>query len=269
MAFNSYEMIFDGISCNKFGLMLYDIGSFRQNENINITSAGKPITDSISRRVSSILYGTEKNIPLTFNLVLVVSPDRIESSQYLDRYELQKITGWLTGHDSWKWLKIIQPDLETIRYKCLITEITEITIVGQPWALNCVVTCDSPYAYMNPNQFEYTIGENPTNILFRNRSSFNGTYYPKIEIILGISKNIEIKNVSNKNSIFKFTNIPSGVTSISIDNDKQIISNNLKINLYPYFNFGWLGFVRGDNQLVVTGDCTLNFICEFPVNVGA
>jgi hypothetical protein len=268
MAFTGYDFIFDGVPCSKYGLLLYDIGSNKQSDIISLTSAGKLITDNISKRPTSLLYGTEQNNPLTFNLVFTASPDRIDSNQPFDRFELEAISSWLSWHDTWKWLKIIQPDLEIVKYKCLITELQEITYSGLSWALGCTVTCDSPYAYMNQKEFEYIISTSPTEILFRNRSSYNGIYYPKIEITLGTARTIEINNTTN-NKLFKLTDLPSGTTTISIDNDKQTITSNLGINIYPYFNFNWLGFVRGDNQLSVTGDCTIKFMCEFPVNVGA
>lgn len=269
MAFEGYEFIFDGVPCSKYDLILCNIESNKQSENIKLTSAGKLITDRTLKKPSSILYGAEKNEPLTFNLVFVASPERMENNQPFDRFELQVITSWLSGHNNWKWLKIIQPDLETIRYKCLITDLTEITFGSYPWALGCTVTCDSPYGYMNQTEKSIVIGANRTHFLFRNRSSSNEVYYPKLEITMGVSRNIEITNSSNKNNILKFTDLPTSVHRIVIDNEKQLIQNDSGLNIYNNFNFGWLGLVRGDNDISVLGDCTLKFICEFPVNVGA
>lgn len=269
MAFEGYEMIFDGVSCFKYDLILCDIGGNKQSETVNFTSAGKLITDKTLKNTSSLLYGTEQSDPLSFNLVLVASPERIENNQPFDRFELQTIASWLSGHNSWKWLKIVQPDLETVRYKCLITELTEITFGNHPWALGCTVTCDSPYAYMTSFSHEYIIGFDKTNFLFRNRSSYNGIYYPKIILSLGTARTIEITNKSNKNNIFKFTNLPDSVNTIVIDNKKQSINSDLGTNIYQYFNFNWFGLIRGDNEISVLGDCALGFTCEFPVNVGA
>lgn len=269
MAFEGYELVFDGVSCSKYDLMLYDIGSNKQSDTIKITSAGKIISDKMANKPTSILYGTEQNEPLSFSVVLTASPKRIETNQPFDRFELQAIYSWLSGHNTWKWMKIIQPDLEPIKYRCIITELNEISYDGLIWALGCTVTCDSPYAYTNQSVSEFVIDSIDKNILFRNKSSYNGIFYPQLNITLGTSRTITIINQSNKNNTFKFTNIPLAVTDITIDNEKQIITNNTGVNLYPYFNFGWLGLVRGDNNISVSGDCTLKFICDFPVNVGA
>jgi len=55
---------------------------------------------------------------------------------------------------------------------------------------------------------------------------------------------------------------------VSLDNKNQIITNNMDLNLYPYFNMRFLRLCRGDNYLNITGDATVKFICEFPTNIG-
>lgn len=66
----------------------------------------------------------------------------------------------------------------------------------------------------------------------------------------------------------KFTDIPTSVSAISVDNDRCIINSDNDINLYPYFNFKFFRLVKGLNQLKVSGKGTLRIVCEFPINVG-
>lgn len=268
MAFSGYEVIFDGVPGIKYDLLLYDIGSNKQSDNINFTSAGKLIEDRLSRSPTSLLYGVEDNGPLSFQIVLAASPDRIERNIPYDRFEIEAISSWLTGHRRWKTLKIVQPDLSHVRYQCLITDFKQILYEHLPWAFSCTVTCDSPYAYYSTQEFEYVCGVGQTDILLRNRSSYNGIYYPMVEIMLQNSKSVEIVNRSNKNASFKFENLPSAVHKIVVDNKSKVITNDADLNIYSCFNFGYIGLVRGDNDLRITGPCTVKFICDFPINVG-
>lgn len=268
MAFSGSEFIFNGVHCLQHDLMLYDIGAYKQKEDISFSSAGKLITDSISREPSTLLYGTQANNPLTFDLVFCATPARMEQNIPFDRFEIESISSWLTGHDTWKWLKIIQPDLLDVQFKCLITELKTATFGSNPWAFSCTVTCDSPYAYRSEQISEYVCTGAQTDISFRNRSSYNGLYYPKLEITLKGATSVEIINHSNKNVNFKFENLPASVRTITVDNKSKVITNSADLNIYSCFNFGYLGLVRGQNKLSILGNCTLKFICNFLVNVG-
>lgn len=252
----------------KYDLMLYDIGSNKQDDSVSFSSAGKLVEDRVSRRLSSLLYGTEKNQPLTFKLVFGASPTRMEKGISYDRFEIEAISSWLTGHDTWKWLKVDQPDMESIRYRCLITELQQISYGGHPWAFSCTVTCDSPYAYRSARPDIYICNSDKTEIMFRNRSSYNGTYYPIVEIELIDSTGIEIINHSDQNRSFQFSDIPASIRKITVDNENKVITTDSEIDVYSSFNFKFLRFVRGDNKLSVIGKCVLKFICDFPVNVG-
>ena len=72
--------------------------------------------------------------------------ESIDARQSLDRYEVEAIATWLTGHNTRKWLTIVQADMETFRYKCFISELRLITDGDYPWAFSCKVSCDSPFA---------------------------------------------------------------------------------------------------------------------------
>ena len=56
--------------------------------------------------------------------------------------------------------------------------------------------------------------------------------------------------------------------TFEVDNENGVITNNMDLNLYPYFNFEFFKLVCGDNLLEVVGNCMLEIQCEFPVNVG-
>ena len=92
-----------------------------------------------------------------------------------------------------------------------------------------------------------------------------------MKIQLNGSNTISIVNQSCGNSELKFSGLPqSYFLTISIDNDLSIIesSDDAYSNLYQYCNFNWFPLKKGMNKIRVTGNCILDFICEFPVDCG-
>ena len=80
---------------------------------------------------------------------------------------------------------------------------------------------------------------------------------------------ISIQNLSDNNRTFQFKGLPGGnPLTIYVDNKNQVITNNMDLNLYPYFNMKFMRLVKGDNMLKMTGNADVKFICEFPVNIG-
>lgn len=266
MAFWGSEFIFDGIPCSALGLMVYQFGSNAQ-EDVSFQN-GEIIEDRIPGRYDALTYGLVQNQSLEYTLVFGANMASIDAEKSIDRYEVEEITAWLTGHSSRKWLTIVQDDMESFRYKCLISELKLITYGELPWAFSCRVSCDSPFAYSMPSEYSYTVNGSLEKTLF-NRSSFNGFFYPRMEITINDGDSFSIQNNSDGGRIFQFTSLPGGSSlEITIDNKNQVITNNMDLNLYPYFNMKFLRLVRGNNKLVFTGNATVKFICEFPVNIG-
>ena len=85
------------------------------------------------------------------------------------------------GHREYKWLSIVQEDMEEIRYRCLISDLQAVEVAGNKWGVSFQVTCDSPYAYLRPMVYDYTVVSSLTTTL-RSESSHNGFYYPKLAI---------------------------------------------------------------------------------------
>lgn len=267
MAFYGCEFLFDGKSCKEYGLTLYNFGSTSQGD-VSFPSAGKVYEDRIINRYSSLFYGVSQNEALEYTLVFGANVDSIDANEHLDRTEISAIASWLTGHQEQKWLEIVQPDMEAFRYKCIITDLKLITYGNLPWAFSCKVYCDSPFAYTFPESFSYHVDGSEDVTLF-NRSTYNG-YYKPIIIISNIKEDsFSIVNLSDGKRAFSFSGLPSPATKIRIDNESMVISDEAgELNLYPYFNFNFFRLKRGENILKITGTADVEFICEFPVNIG-
>lgn len=263
MSFYGSQFTFDGIPCSDYDLMLYDVGS--SNENGQFAST-KIIEDRIARRYTPLHYGITQNTPLTFTLIFGVNPERIDQNRHLDRLEMGIIASWLTGHDTYKYLEIVQPDMDIIRYKCIITNLESVTYGKIPWAFKCEVTCDSPYAYMLPSKSLFTIDGNHT-VKFRCPASCK-YYYPKLNISLKSGNFFSIVNHSDNDREFLFTSLPASPMDITVDNENEIITNSKQLNLYDCFNFKFFRLVKGCNNLEFKGNAAVEFICEFPLNIG-
>lgn len=268
MAFNAYEFVFDGISCKQYDLMIYDFDNLKQNDN----AFGTQVTiseDRLNDRYSSLHYGTSNNKVLEFPLVFGANTNRILEEKPLDRWEMQAIASWLTGHKQYKWLEIVQPDLFNVRYKCIITSLKPITVGWLPWAFTATIKCDSPYAYRTPTTFKFKVDGSSAGVIL-NRGSHNGYYYPNIKLSLPHGGDFSIRNKSDKNREFSITGNPiTKGCEIEIDNQNQTITNNLDINLYDNFNLNFFRLINGNNLLEFKGNGFVEIKCEFPVNVGA
>ena len=275
MGFYGQHFSFNGTPCEKFGLAIYDIDGNSQGKSGFVASVGKVVEDWIPTKSRSLFYGIQQNTPLTFTMTFGVDPELqrehgfITMDDYLDRWEITQINNWLTGHkDGRKWLEIEQPDMDSIRFSCTITDLDIITHAWYPWAFTCTVTCDSPYGYMHPKTYHYTCsGTKTVNLV--NKSFINDFYSPVMIITPQSLDRISIINMSDENREFRLERLPGGTgKEIYIDNDRGIIKTADGSNIYDYFNFNFFRLCPGNNQLALSGNFTLKVLCEFPVNVG-
>ncbi len=278
MAFKAYEFTFNGRSCREFGLIMCDFNGADRVGGTH-TAGGKPQMETVFLRHSALLRGVEDDEKLSFPLSFGLCPDRIERQQFLDRFEIEEISSWLIGHRGWGWLTIEQNDLAHVRYRCMITDLKEISSGWDTYGFTCTVQCDSHYAYMFPQEDQYNC-DGELNINFFNRSSMNDPYFPSLVIEPLGSRGVSIVNQSLGGvgpawgdlayvNGEKLAALPS-LVGLKIRMDENgVLTNSEGLNLYPYYNFEMLGLVRGENKLVVTGKCNLTIRCEFPVDVGA
>lgn len=266
MAFYGSFFLFDGIPCDDFGLMLYDIESAGQSAG-TFASVLEIQEEERPTHWRPFFFGAKYTKKLEFDLVFGVNRTRLDQRKFLDRYELDAVSSWLTGHDCYKYLSVVQEDMSYIRYNCMISDLEVIEYGLIPWALKAKIICDSPYAYLPPEVFSFQVsGEKTVTVL--NESSHNGYYLPIIEFKKESGTSLDICNMTDSGRTFHLGDIPSGVRTITVDCDLEIIDCDTGENLYDGFNFTFLRLKRGNNTLKITGNGTVNIRCEFPINVG-
>jgi hypothetical protein len=156
VTFYGYHFAFDGIPCEEHEVMIFDWGG-PKDEGGYFAATGEIIEDQLLTQMKPMFYGVEPSEPLEFKFTFGASPCRVNIHKPLDRWDMQAIASWLTNKDGYRWLEIEQPDMEVIRYKCVISELKYLTSGWLPWAFECTVRCDSGCAYTFPEWFSYLI----------------------------------------------------------------------------------------------------------------
>ena len=264
MSFYGSSFSFDGISCEDFGLMLYDFNNTSQGDSK--FAKVKIHEDRPYQRMRSIFYGVTYDDPLEFDLIFGVNEVSANQHSPIDRQEMEVIGSWLTGHNSYKWLVIDQPDMAGIRYRCIITDLKMIEFAGDKWAFQCTAHCDSPYGYTIPMEYRYIINRT-SDVILKSRSSINLPYFPNVEIVLRNSPDFSIYH-KETDTTFTLEDLPQPSETVYVNVETGILTSKSGLNIYPYFNFVFPQLVRGENHLTFTGNATVTFTCEFPVNIG-
>lgn len=268
MSFYGAEFIFDGTSSYAFGLCLYARIDNTTQSSTEFASHVKMLEDRPSRRFQSYCYGGTLPESLQFKLVFGVTEGHKAMQGDFDRDEMQRIASWLTGHREYKWLQIVQDDLESVRYRCYITDLKAVEVSSMHWGFECMVNCDSPYGYLLPQRFVYEVDGSRAVVLHSN-SSANDPYSPTLLIQPTETAQCAVRNLTDSNREFMLNEIPVNCGMITVDCNHGILSCEAGYNLYDVCNFKFPRLLRGDNHLVLTGSGIYTFVCTFPVNTGS
>lgn len=264
MSFIARSFIFDGVPSEEFNLVIANVGGKNQSPGV-VGSKLDIQEDRTPWRSRAIHYGTVGNDPLSFLIVFSIAKDH----SYFDRYDIARIAKWLTNHQQYKKLVICQSDAESVYYNCIITELTQIEAGGKTIGFEAVVTCDSPFAYrIAPDTIIECTGE--ASVMYRCLSNTNDYYRPDM-VIETEEVDLTIKNETDGTTL-SFSGMTSGKKTIRICGETLVMESSNGDNLYDCWNvdapkhvFRALG---GDNQLSVTGTCSIRIKNEFPWNIG-
>jgi len=267
MTFCSDIFAFNGVSSEEFGLMMYEIDSSSSETTSTLSVSAEIIEDRLPRQYRPLHYGTTVNTPLEFDMTFGADVNAIEAGRHYDRYEMEAIASWLTSHDGYRWLEIMQPDMEPFRYRCFITKLQHVDFNGSPLAFKCTVVCDSPFAYRYPKTYKYNV-DGTLDVRIFNESSYPGYYKPDIRITPSSGGTFSIQNLSDNGRITQFTGLPANTSSVYVDGVNEVIKCDEITNPYSYFNFNFLRMPRKENRLRLSGKGIIEIICEFPVSIG-
>lgn len=264
MSFTGTTFFFDGISSDQYGLMLCNFNGAKQDTG-RVGGELSIQEDRIARRFNSLHYGVTNNEAKEFPLVFVVSDD----NRRLDRYNIAAVGAWLTGHADYKELAIMQPDMEGVFYRCIITDLEQIEVGMRTVGFTAMASCDGPYAYRRMVHTEIQFS-GTTSALYHNMSNVNDYYRPIMEVTC-TGANFSIENITD-GTVCSLSGMPAGTRTIRIDTQNQVMTSSDGFDLYAYWNTNtdkyFPRFVRGDNQLIIKGTGTMKIQNVFPWNVG-
>lgn len=256
--FSGYEFVYNNISSGKFGLSIaYLEGTIPQNNMLS--PPVKPILRKLPNRSKVYLCGTEveDNGVFSFKLSFMRPQGNPIKSD-----ERDMISNWLFSNHTFKPLKIIQDDMNSVYYNCFFTNVEYLFLGDDIYGFETEVVCDAPYAWKNPQTAEIIntptangVYQNRTELQVYNLSSDHNLLMPKLlEIDLADNNNyVKVTNISNNNEFFELKDLVVG-DKIRID-DTYCIECVTRPNTIIVDNFfgEFLKLKNGINKIQVDG----------------
>lgn len=264
--FTACRFTFDGVSCEDYDLMLYEIASSSDGDTTFATAEIEE--ESVPSQSKPFFYTATRNKPLEFKLTFGVDMDRMDDGEYLTKPNLSALAKWLC-RDEYKTLTIDQEDMADFYYRCIITDLSPTSVNGVAWALTASVRCDAGYAYRTKQTYAIDASSGSGTIVIDALHDNSRYYHPIMTITPSDGGTIIVKNEADDGRMFKLIDLPANVENIVIDNNKGLITSSNGKNIYPYCNFRFLRLLQGNNPIAVTGVCEVEIACEYPAFIGA
>lgn len=256
MSFHGVDFVFDNVPSEEYGLIMSSSGG-------ESSSAGSVsveiISENIFRKSKSYFYGTTQNKNLEFEVMVSTLENEITAE------DSALIQMWLFGHQQYKELRIVQPDMEDYYFNCILLD-PQVNRVGNIIrGFTFTVSCDSPFAWGQEISEEFT--NTSETIQIYNKSENNDYTYPYITInVDGDAGNFLIRNITDNNREFSISGMEIGET-VTVDCDRQIVEATLSVNILDKIQSPILFFrlLPGLNNVYVEGNYTSFEIAYVPV----
>lgn len=262
MAFTASAFIYNGIPSDAFGLYCYSFN--RKSQGNGVFGGDVTVLETrIPSRPTPLHYGVSRNDPAEFELIFgTLGPCP------LDRFQSAAIAEWLIGPKEYCWLHICQPDLDYVRYRCIVSSLEQLPVNNNTVAFLAKIRCDGPYAYSAVEELEIDSASAAV-LPYTSPSNIQDPHYPVMTLELRPGAN-EVSVWSDRDATAKFTlsDLPmSTPTTITVDNLNQVISGGAE-NWYSKFNFNFFRIWPGENEIHVDGNCKVTIQSQPFMNVG-
>lgn len=230
----------------------YYNGLYSQDLGVLLVSES---TDVLNEYGVSYMSGEEeREIVLSFCHV-----DSVDQPLPWDSKTLESVLGWLIADE---YLEFISEDNEDIVYFLKGVGYTKRFTPDMKGLIDITFKTLTNYGYRN---YVKKI-ENPTDkFIVSNTSNVNKPCKPIIELSNISSETIKITNLTTEKSPFILNTQSS--KNIVIDNETGVITNDNNENLILNSNRKWIELVKGDNSILVEGNCDIVFKVHCPVMV--
>lgn len=254
MAFWARSFIFDDIPSETYGLFLISEGGAGVLQNTGSNSV-EPYTQEIYRRAKPYFFGVQQTPVLTFSLSFA-------SLTPVDALQQQTIQKWLFGHNSYKKLQIMQCDMESVYFNCILNNPTITTVGNFAYTFKCDVTCDAPWAWEYPKSASYGPFDVEGTFTFNNISDDNYYMLPTFTVTLSSSEDeFQLLNQTDNNKGCTFTGL-SPKETLTIDSSRYLITSSTGLLRVGNMTGILPRLVPGLNKLQVIGsvdDITIDY----------
>lgn len=262
MAFFASSFVFDDTPSEKFNLFIMSNNSSGVVEARGSGSV-EMYTQQVYRRVKPYFYGVQQTPVLEFDLSFATCNPICAETQAL----IQK---WLLGQQTYKKLRICQPDYQEVYFNCILTEPRFNCVGNFAYSIVCRVICDSPFAWEEPRTIRKTNTESEITFNINNTSDLNDYVLPLCTFTLGNpASGFEISNHSlqyanGQFETFSVTNLSPNET-ITVNSDLGMLTSSLGINRYKNSTGTFLKLKPYMNEIALRGIGGMinNFECKY------
>ena len=249
-SFYAKNIIFDGISSDTFGLINAAFETGKQDSNAG--SESTILQKYIPRRTTPYYYGRMQNTPLPISLTLF-------SENAIDGKSRSRISAWLLGRMDYLPLNIVQADLDNVTFYVIFTKAENVYAGNLQRSVKLAGICNAPWGFETPNPLQKSFTGSAIvseSFSFFNTSDDSDYNRPSFSFTTsGIGNSFSITNSTDNGRIFSFTSIDANET-ITVDNDKGIISSSTGLRRMTNFNKNFFRLVPGRNDLAIAGGIT-------------
>jgi phage-related protein len=248
MSFYGSSFIFDGIQSELYDLRIYNFEISDPTESPS--GAEATIREQwLYRREVPYFYGRFFEVPLEFDFT-------VGSFSPIDGEARHSITSWLLGRSTYLPLQIVQDDIENVFFNVIFTISPKRYVGNLNYSISLHARCDRPWAIQYPQTFSKTYTDNEVNdvVNYYNASAYNG--YNKPTITFQMNNNggyFSLLNYNDNDRIFRFDSL-SPAETITVDNDRGIITSSLGLKRLSSFNKNFFRLIQGTNSIFVSGN---------------
>lgn len=196
-------------------------------------------------------YSIENTDDYTVDINLILyNSSKHQKLEWTDEI-LQKVYSWLITDD----FKEFTTEGSNLSYYLIVTSIQKVFTLDRKGYLKVTFKSMDGYAYRKETYSMVVKGSDTMSVM----NLSNGEYKPKIVI-----KNNGNSETVNKINQLEVSGVDGGST-LTVDNLMCTAESNGENAFDKVTNRGWVSLDAGNNNLSLSGDMTVEVICEFPV----
>ena len=256
--FNATHFTYDGVFSGIYGLLIADFDDNAVVETAAFSPSLNTNKPTLLKRFfhNGIIYD---DVPQHQFSIISQNP--------IGDVLRREIISWLVGRDSFKILKIHQPDLEQYTYKCVFTDLEIIYVRGACHGFRLTANFDSPYQRGEPTKVKVVGTWVAQTIKIHNKSDVKDDYiYPQITFraTSAMSDGYDISILNNTDDTaryFRFSGLYANET-VTVDNElRHIESDRAGEKLSNFVDKNWLRLRPGINTLTIAINGTVTITC--------